>query len=178
MTETNSKKIELVFNEHYREFCLLSYSYVACMDQAQDIVQDVFVKLLMNGDISNILNLKGYLWKSVKNASLKQVTRTKKVESIEHYKLVLVEEDKARDEELDFKLQKAMDELPPKCKNVFELCVIDGLKYDSAADSLGISVNTVKSQMKKAYRILRHNLSDVYSILWFFASNIGIVFFL
>src|SRR5690606_9585883 len=92
-------KIELLFQEHYREFCLLSYSYLGSMDQAEDIVQDVFVKLLMKGEISNILNLKAYIWKSVKNSSLKHVVRSKKLESIEQNGLILSEEDETRDRE-------------------------------------------------------------------------------
>ena len=168
MTETDQKDIELVFKECYRELCLFAYSYVACMDQAEDIVQDVFVKLLTEGKTSNITNLKAYIWKSVKNSSLKHVVRTQKLESIEPSRLVLVEEEETRDEERDLKLRKAMEKLPPKCKDIFKLCVFDGHKYDSAADSLGISVNTVKTQMKKAFRILRHNLADIYFFLLFF----------
>ncbi|WP_339718028.1 RNA polymerase sigma factor [Cyclobacterium amurskyense] len=177
MTGTDRKEIELVFKEHYREFCLLSFSYVACMDQAQDIVQDVFVKLLSKCEVLNTVNLEAYVWKSVKNNSLKQKVRTKKLVSLEEIRSVVVEDDKVRDGELDNKLRNAMDKLPPKCRNVFELCAIDGQKYDSAADSLGVSVNTVKTQMKKAYRILRHNLADMYLILLFFAPTIEFFFF-
>lgn len=164
-------KIELVFKEHYREFCLLSYSYVGCMDQAQDIVQDVFLKILMKGKVFNIVNLKAYVWKSIKNSSLKHMARTKKLLPLEEIRMVIVEEDSSNNKELDFKIRNAMDKLPPQCKNVFELCVVDGHKYDSAADSLGVSVNTIKSQMKKAYRILRFNLADVYLFLFIFVHN-------
>lgn len=170
MTRKLQNDIELVFKENYREFCLLSYSYVGCMDQAQDIVQDVFVKLLLKDKSFHILNVKSYVWKSVKNSSLKHIARAKKTESLESDKIVLVEEHGAKNEELNSKLRKAMDKLPPKCKVVFEMCVVDGLKYNSAADSLGISENTVKTQMKKAYKILRHNLTDVYLLLIYFMS--------
>lgn len=168
MSGSCQKDIELIFKEHYREFCLLSYSYVACMAQAQDVVQDVFVSILLKGEVANIINLKGYIWKSVKNKSLKYVVRTKKLESIDDCMLVLMEEEDVRDNDIHLKLQKAMDKLPPKCKSVFELCAIDGQKYDSVADSMGISVNTVKTQMKKAFRILRHNLADMYLFILFF----------
>lgn len=170
MTGNLQSDIELVFKEYYREFCLLSYSYVGCMDQAQDIVQDVFVKLLVKDKSSHILNVRPYVWKSVKNSSLKHIARVKKIETIESNKVVLVEENGAKNEEVSSKLRKAMDKLPPKCKVVFEMCVVDGHKYNSAANSLGISENTVKTQMKKAYKILRHNLTDLHLLLIYFAS--------
>lgn len=177
MIGTDRKDIESVFKEHYREFCLLSFSYVACMEQAQDIVQDVFVKLLLKSEVLNTVNLKAYVWKSVRNNSLKQKVRTQKRVSLEEIRTVVVDDDKVRDKEFDNKLWNAMDKLPPKCRNVFELCALDGQKYDAAADSLDVSVNTVKTQMKKAYRILRHILADVYLILLLFASTVEPPFF-
>lgn len=155
-------KIEIVYKKHYREFCLLSNSYVASSDLARDIVQDVFIEILMNTKSTEIANLKGYIWKSVKYASLKRMKETNRLTTIYENTLVhdLPEEEVRADIDLGPKLRLAMDKLPEQCKNVFELCALDGQRYQSAADSLGISVNTVKTQMKKAYRILRTNLSD------------------
>ena len=166
MTE-NQKNIERIFKDHYQEFCLLSCSYVSCMDQAQDIVQEVFVRLLIKDEVSPILNLKGYIWKSVKNNSLKQLGKSRRLDSIDKKKLVIIEEVENENRELDFKIKKALNQLPPQCKIIFELCTLDGYKYQAAADSLGISINTVKTQMKKAYRVMRNNLSDVYLTLFF-----------
>src|SRR5690554_2812186 len=81
---TGQTEIEIVFRKHYREFCLLSYSYVSHMDQAQDIVQEVFLKILTRKNASEILNLKAYIWNSVKNTSLKSLERSKKTEPIIH----------------------------------------------------------------------------------------------
>ena len=71
-------------------------------------------------------------------------------------------------EDLGPKLRSAIDKLPGQCKTVFELCALDGKKYQTAANSLGISVNTVKTQMKKAYRTLRYDLRNVHEIMLFF----------
>lgn len=158
---TGHIETERVFKEHYREFCLLSYSYVLCMDQAEDIVQDVFLKIMTRKDSVEILNLKAYIWNSVKNTSLKSLERSKRMEPILKDVLALpeFEEVEVDDRQLHQKLQGALDKLPPQCKNVFELCAVDGQKYDYAAGHLGISKNTVKTQMKKAYKILRGALA-------------------
>lgn len=171
MRENLQKNIGIVFKKHYREFCLLSYSYVSCSDLAQDIVQDIFVKILVDKKASEISNLNGYIWKSVKYASLKHVKRSKKLTPINENTLVftLPEEKEERVEyDLGPKLRSAMDKLPEQCKNVFELCALDGQKYQTTANSLGISVNTVKTQMKKAYRILRFELRNVHETMLFF----------
>lgn len=156
---TGIMETEMLFRNHYREFCLLSYSYVSCMDRAEDIVQDVFLVILTRKDPSQIIDLKAYIWRSVKNASLKSLERTRKMEPIMNDILAPVHtENEIEDRQLSQKLQQAMDKLPLQCKNVFKICAIDGQKYDYAADHLGISKNTVKTQMKKAYRILRSSL--------------------
>ncbi|SIS54063.1 RNA polymerase sigma-70 factor, ECF subfamily [Zobellia uliginosa] len=161
-------EVQVIFKECYSEFCLLSYSYVACMDQAKDIVQDVFVKILVKDQAAEILNLKAYIWRAVKNTSLKHLERSKKLEPLNQNALIIASEEEKPDDELRLKMQDALEKLPPQCKNVFELCVVKGQKYNSTADSLGISVNTVKTQMKKAYRILRNNLGNVHYTLFFF----------
>jgi len=170
MKENLQRNIGIVFRNHYRELCLLSYSYVSCPDLAQDIVQDTFVKILTNEEASEISNLKGYIGKSVKHASLKQIKRSKKLTPLHGNTPVftLPEEAESIDVDLGPKLRSAIDKLPGQCKTVFELCALDGQKYRTAANSLGISVNTVKTQMKKAYRILRYDLRNVYEIVLFF----------
>src|SRR5680860_27683 len=170
MKENLQRNIGIVFRNHYRELCLLSYSYVSCPDLAQDIVQDTFVKILTNEEASEISNLKGYIGKSVKHASLKQIKRSKKLTPLHGNTPVftLPEEAESIDVDLGPKLRSAIDQLPGQCKTVFELCALDGQKYRTAANSLGISVNTVKTQMKKAYRILRYDLRNVYGIVLFF----------
>ncbi len=78
MKKSIQTQIENIFKKHFKEFCLLSYSYVFCKDTAQDIVQDVFVQILSSDDAFKIVNLKGYIWKSVKYSSLKHLKNSVK----------------------------------------------------------------------------------------------------
>ncbi|WP_339706671.1 sigma-70 family RNA polymerase sigma factor [uncultured Kriegella sp.] len=171
MTKNLQQNIELVFKKHYREFCLLSYSYVSSIAFAEDIVQDVFVKIMANEDSHQITNLKGYIWKSVKYSSLQQVRLSRKfipIDDTNGITIVSSEEDSRSELDLGPKLHSAIAKLPTQCKNVFIICALDGQKYQTAAISLGISINTVKTQMKKAYSILRKNLKNTYIFLLFF----------
>ena len=53
-----------------------------------------------------------------------------------------------------------MDNLPPKCKEIFILGCVEGLSYKDVAEQLGVSVNTVKTQVKVAYNKIRSELGD------------------
>lgn len=173
MKPQKQTKIEQLFKKNYRVYCLLSYSYVSQWDIAEDIVQDVFVKLLTKKDSTLFLNINAYVWRAIKNNSVKYITRTKKLETLDENCLFIPFHDEPVNEEINRAsiLQKSINNLPLGCKNVFELCALDGLKYNSAANHLGISVNTVKTQMKKAYKILRHDLKNYYLIILLFLEN-------
>lgn len=162
-------KIEQLFKKHYRVYCLLSYSYVAKWEIAEDIVQDVFVKVLTKKDNAILLNMNAYVWRAIKNNSIRYITRTRKVETLDEncLSIPLPDEPLIIETNRTSILQESINNLPPGCKSVFELCALDGNKYNSAADHLGISVNTVKTQMKKAYKILRHDLKNYYLLIIF-----------
>ncbi|MDL5512913.1 sigma-70 family RNA polymerase sigma factor [Arenibacter sp. M-2] len=166
-------EIEQLFKKNYRIYCLLSYSYVAQWDIAEDIVQDVFVQLLTKKDNTKFLNISAYVWRAIKNNSIKYITRTKKNETLDENCLSIPLDDEPLIEETNRSsiLQESINNLPLGCKRVFELCALDGHKYGSAADHLGVSVNTVKTQMKKAYKILRQDLKNYYLLILLFLEN-------
>ena len=70
-----------------------------------------------------------------------------------------------------FILHESINNLPIGCKSILELYAFDGHKYKSAANHLGISMNTVKTQIKKAYKILRHDLKNDYLFLILLLKN-------
>ena len=62
------------------------------------------------------------------------------------------------------RLRQSVENLPGQTKVVFRMCFLDGKKYQEAADELMISINTVKTHINKALRLLREEYSD-YSLL-------------
>jgi RNA polymerase sigma-70 factor (ECF subfamily) len=70
-------------------------------------------------------------------------------------------EDKLEEAELNARLNRAISELPEKCREVFLLCRFEGLKYGQVAEKLNISVKTVEMQMGIALKKIRDKLSDL-----------------
>ena len=62
-------------------------------------------------------------------------------------------------QEIDVALRGALDALTPRCREVFELSRVQGLKYSEIAECLGVSVKAVEAQMGKALRTLRERLA-------------------
>lgn len=159
-------RVELLFKSKYQEFCLVAYSYVANLEEAEDIVQDIFIALLIRKD-HEINELERYVKRWVKNASLNRLRATPRIERITDTVLRLPQQENQLPISSDEKIRKAIQNLPLQCRRVFELCALEGHQYNSAARTLNISVNTVKTHMKKAYSILRMELQDIHFLILF-----------
>lgn len=164
----DQQAFELLFHKYYFRLCAFSNKYLNDREEAQEIVQEVFVKIWEGREmIDPEDNLKAYLFKIAQNLSLNKLKR-KKVESryIEIFKLVYIENQEVSIheslfiKELEELIAKSIKKLPEQCRIVFELSRIDGLKYREIADALHISVKTVEAQMSKALRSLRIELKD------------------
>lgn len=169
------KEVERLFIENYKDLCIYAYYYLKDIKEAEDVVQDIFVKIMEHGKLDEIKNAPSYLKIAVKNASLKKIQIKKKQRGQEQFiskESLFYTEQNTEAQELEalknkVELYKQIDMLPKQCRKIFLLCVLDGLKYNEAAEILDISVNTVKTQIKKAFKILRHSLKRIYLALIF-----------
>jgi RNA polymerase sigma-70 factor (family 1) len=156
---------EMAFTQLYLRFgkklIHFSLSLVRSRELAEELVEDVFVKLWANRfHINEIENLTVYLYVAVKNRSLNMLSEksreliTKPFDYLDApvdefaadpYDLMITSEMMAS-------MQQAIEELPPRCKMIFKLIREDGLRYKEVADILNISVNTIDVQMAIAVK--------------------------
>jgi RNA polymerase sigma-70 factor (ECF subfamily) len=132
---------------------------------AEELVQDVMLELWRRREtLSSEGSAQAYLF---------QATRNRVLNHLRHVKIEQRSEPELRDdspasphadsalahEELTVAIQRAVQALPDRCREVFELSRVHGLKYAEIAKTLGISVKTVEAQMGKALRTLRERLA-------------------
>ena len=84
-----------------------------------------------------------------------------------HLKIILLErndeenlENEINSVELQYKIHEVIEELPSKCRRIFKMNRLEGLKNDEIARQLNLSKRTVETQISKALKILRTKLSD------------------
>lgn len=153
------------FFEAYSErLYLYALGFVGNRADAEDIVQDTFIYLWVNrAKISHSGSLYGYLSRAVKNSC---IDRKLHEEVKQRYcrEMMISGEESGEDagdfDELYDRLQDVMDSLPPKCKEIFILGCVEGLSYKDVAARLGVSVNTVKTQVKVAYKKIKSEFGD------------------
>jgi RNA polymerase sigma-70 factor (ECF subfamily) len=162
------------FNYYYPGLCVFAQKIVALPEQqAKDIVQDVFVKFWNDRERLDIRTaIRSYLFVSVRNRcmdvlrkknrsiQMKEISDGHEVadESFETYIL----------SELENLFNRSLGKLPERCREVFELSRLHGLKNREIAEKLNLSEKTVENQMTKALRVLREELKDYLPLLVLF----------
>jgi RNA polymerase sigma-70 factor (ECF subfamily) len=150
--QKDGQAFENYYKEHYKLFFLAACNYFKDTGLAEEIVNDVFVKLWEIADTIQIeTSLKSYIYRAVVNRSLNDTYELKGME----------------DNELKISLYKAIDQLPEQCQKVFRMSRFEELKQQEIADQLGISIKTVKNHITHALKQLNKVLGDWKSLpLW------------
>lgn len=150
------------------------------METARDVVQQVFYKVWEGRSVLSItLSVKAYLFKSVYYGSLNTLAHEKNVRKYEQEQLsdfyfsTIIQSPEAEIElwqsDIGRALQDAIDSLPERCREVFLLSKVEGLKNREIAERLTISEKTVERHMSIALSKLRDELDGVLQMILFFS---------
>jgi RNA polymerase sigma-70 factor (family 1) len=160
------EEFEQLFHKNYENLCLIAVRYVHDIDLARDLVQEFFIYLWNKKDQIKLQStFEAYASRSVKNISATYIKRQKKhvvysgdelPEVAFDPELIIAEE--SVKEQIYEKLRKAVRNLPEERRKLFLMSNVEGLTYSEIAERNNISINTVKTQIKKAYATLRTEL--------------------
>jgi RNA polymerase sigma-70 factor (family 1) len=147
----------------YKELFTSLYNYlfhfartlVKSKESAEEIVSDVFIKVWeKRRELEKIDNLKVYLYVSTRNTAYNYLEKQKRnaTAPIVEFSAALTSvyldpEQLMISADMLALVQRAIDQLPPKCRTIFKLVKQDGLKYREVAEVLDISVKTVENQL-------------------------------
>lgn len=156
---------EAIFRAYYAPLVGVAADMLCDRDAAEEAVQDVMVELWRRRrEIAIDSTLRAYLYRAVRNRALNRLRHERVVR--EAAARLEVEspapapaDAEVAERELRTALAGALDEMPPRCREIFELSRVHGLRYSEIASALEISVKTVEVQMGKALRIVREHLA-------------------
>ena len=157
---------ESAFQAYYVELCEYVLRFVGSAEAAQDLVQDLFLRLWDSRGPRDATRLtRPYLYVAARNRALKYLRHRRVVAAwitraaCEEAPLSDTPEDLCLRGELDDAVQQAIAELPARCRAIFVLRRREQLSYREIATRLGVSLGTVKSQMWRATLRLRDRLA-------------------
>ncbi|WP_421918594.1 RNA polymerase sigma-70 factor [Marinifilum sp.] len=167
----DEKAFEYIFDSYYVHLCHYARKLLCDQDLSEDIVHNTLCNLwTKKHKIKITTSIKPYLFRSVYNAAMTHLRHRKTEEKYakeKYYQFIQNEMMLTPDKEIEIinnelgkKIYEAIDSLPEKCQKVFRLSKISGLKNQEIAEELGVSINTVQTQMKIALKKLRAKLGD------------------
>ncbi len=160
----NLELFEQLFRQYYEHLVHFSYRYVKNQQIAEDAVHDVFLNIWnKRNELDFTLNFKSYLYTSVKNQSLKYLTKASKFEQFD-LDVVFAKNESTPDNlmisnEFDKEISKAISKLPEKRREIYCMHRFDNLTYSEIALTLNISIKTVETQMSRSLKYLRKHLA-------------------
>lgn len=175
MQKNNKSDFSRVYSIYFPKLVRFAREFVLSTEDAENIIQDIFIYLWEHKELLDTLtNLNAFLFTLVKNKCIDQLRHRKLLErKREEFKTVLdkeiqlklyalqqFDENALSNEEIEIILNNAINSLPEKCREVFILSRMEGLKNREIAERLNISAKTVENQMTTAIRKLRVELKD------------------
>lgn len=173
LNEGNKEAFKVLFELYYNKLLYFAQSYISNKEDAEEIIQDVFVKIWEKRKRITT-NINGYLFKTTKNACLDYLRSKRYKLAISDNMLqlealinfhALSDKDSLSviEKELEQKILAGIELLPEKCKQVFVKSRIDGLKNSEISDELDISIKTVENHISKAIKHMRVHLREFLS---------------
>ncbi|OXB00915.1 RNA polymerase sigma factor [Flavobacterium pectinovorum] len=162
----DEKAYSYLIDTYHHKLCVYANSLVKNIYSAEDIVQNVFIKVWeQRTRLKSDHALKSFLYKLVYNEFIDLYRKNQSLFSLEksYYDAlnsIVFEDDSESFQRVLNVVNKEIQNLPPKCKEVFILSKKEGLTNIEIAEHLDVSVKTVEAQITKAFSILRTSLEE------------------
>lgn len=167
----NKVVYESLFGEYYDSLVRYAEKFIFDQAAAEDLVQELFIHVWEKAQTMNITtSIKSYFYQAIRNRCLNHLKslKVKDKHNLLYIDAFLDSDDEAElfDPEIIQKIKESIDELPPQMARVFRLKLLEGLKQDEIAVELDISVNSVKTHLKRARVKLRESLLEKTNLLF------------
>lgn len=172
-----------LFDRYRQDIYAYSLSILKSKHQAEEVVQDVFLKVWLNHEnLDPSLSFKSYIFTIARNLAfniLSKAANDQKLKDRIFYKSQVaynLTDVRLLEDDYEQLKNRAIEELSPRCKQVFQMSRNDGKSYEQIAKELGVSANTVKNQMSTALNSIREFLTlngDIVFLFIFLSDHFG-----
>ncbi len=154
-------EIHHIYRSLYRQLCLYALHYLMDIQQAEDAVQDCFVKLWEEeSEGKTIAAPRSWLYTAVKNRCLNTLKKLGPGRLAPTDMDGLIDDSEAIDRSAEeAALWKAIDSLPRMQRKILLLGKRDGMRNGDIAQELGLAEQTVRNQLSRALKALRNQYS-------------------
>jgi RNA polymerase sigma-70 factor (family 1) len=163
----NMLAFDILYRKYSARLYKFAFSLLKTNEDAENIVQDVFLKLWLNREkVDKAASVKYFVFTIAYHSSISLIRKKLKESEFAEYLLSRQGSEQepemllAEYNELDEKLNQVIASLPERQRDIYRLHMIDGLKYSEIAGRLGISENTIQNHMSRAIKTIRTKMGD------------------
>ena len=157
-----------VASEYGHRIYAMAYRLTGNRHEAEDLAQDVFVRVDRNLDKYSPGTFEGWLYRITKNLFLDRIRRRRRIRMVElpdddwHGSMAVDEDPSVIVDErgIDARIERALATLPPTFRTAVVLCDVQGLTYEEIAESTGWPLGTVRSRIHRGRTQLRDALAE------------------
>ena len=169
MKAGNSFAFEKLYFNYSKKLYNFAFNILKSKEDAEGIVQNVFTKIWeIRSEINTELSFGGYIFRIAKNMMLNQLRKKIIEKEYLNYLLTMPEDTSLPVEqeinflELNLEIERIINELPEKRREILRLSRHEGLTYREIAEKMNISVNTVNTQISKSLEHIRDHLAIIF----------------
>lgn len=145
-----------IYNELKQPVLTIACRILRSSEAAEDVAQEVFVKLFVSPPDSSVRNPRAWIFQMVHNLSI-DALRKKQCADIED--VTAAQEDDSQDVILRMDVERAMNVLTREEREIVSLHLNGGLKFDEIARIMGLSMSATYRRYRKALKTLRDLLN-------------------
>lgn len=164
--------LKLLFQQFGKRLHVFAYGILHSNEMAEEVVEDVFIQVWkLRQRVSEVENLVWYLYTTTKNLSCSYLRKYGREQpfcidelTLPYLKVDANPEEIAISNETLQRVHLAINNLPPRCRQIFKLVKEDGLKYREVAELLEVSLKTVENQVGIALKKIHAALESLVSV--------------
>lgn len=164
----DAKAYKTIFNRYYLRLVAYINTYTKNENKSKDIVQEAFIKLWNNrNSIQPNASIIAFLHKIAYNIFIDTYRKEKRKQNAldtlayETINQLAEKEEEGNSNKKRIEIvKKSIEELPPRCQEIFKMSKYQGLKYTEIAKALNLSIKTVEAQMGKAFSYIRQQTKN------------------
>lgn len=162
------KSFEQIYKDHLHVLCLAAFKILQDKEKANDCVQELFLELWEKDKIKVLVkadDIGAYLYTCIRHKCFHALqAENKHVRDIQDM-IILQDTFERQDDQQECLhenlIMAATCDMPSQPFKAFQMHVIEGKKRSEVAEEMGISINTVKTHLKTAFRIARNNIVKI-----------------
>jgi RNA polymerase sigma-70 factor (family 1) len=162
------KADKIIFNRYFRMLCVYAERITANMHEAEDIVADVFIKMMQKrAEFGTVDNIKAFLFTATRHAAINYALAARRHHAA-HEQIEYLTQYRADEEhflhnemirlEVIQEIYREIENLPRRCRTIFKLLFIGGLSTEDIAHRLSINSQTVRTQKARAIQLIKTEL--------------------